>query len=78
MYNEFVKESKIIDKNEQEKDKELKETIKDVNNNLMNMYKNLQFANSDLIDYYTYQIKAEEAKYSYLIKLAKKRNLNIN
>lgn len=78
MYNEFIKESKIIDKNEQEKDEELKETIKDVNNNLMNMYKNLQFANSDLIDYYTYQIKAEEAKYSYLIKLAKKRNLNIN
>ena len=78
MYNEFIKESKIIDKNEEEKDEELKETIKDVNNNLMNMYKNLQFANSDLIDYYTYQIKAEEAKYSYLIKLAKKRNLNIN
>lgn len=78
MYNEFIKESKIIDKNEEEKDNELKETIKDVNNNLMNMYKNLQFANSDLIDYYTYQIKAEEAKYSYLIKLAKKRNLNIN
>lgn len=77
MYNEFIKESKIIDKNEEEKDNELKETIKDVNNNLMNMYKNLQFANSDLIDYYTYQIKAEEAKYSYLIKLAKKRNLNI-
>ena len=78
MYNEFIKESKIIDKNEEEKDEELKETIKDVNNNLMNMYKNLQFANSDLIDYYTYQIKAEEAKYSYLRKLAKKRNLNIN
>lgn len=78
MYNEFIKESKIIDKNEEEKDNELKESIKDVNNNLMNMYKNLQFANSDLIDYYTYQIKAEEAKYSYLIKLAKKRNLNIN
>ena len=27
------------------------------------MYNNLQYADSDLIDYYTYQIKAEEAKY---------------
>ena len=26
------------------------------------MYNNLQYADSDLIDYYTYQIKAEEAK----------------
>ncbi len=78
MYDGFTKETKIIDKNEKEKDEELKESIKNVNTTLMNMHKNLQFANSDLIDYYTYQIKAEEAKYSYLIKLAKKRNLNIN
>lgn len=78
MYDGFTKETKIIDKNEKEKDEELKESIKNVNTTLMNMHKNLQFANSDLIDYYTYQIKAEEAKYNYLIKLAKKRNLNIN
>lgn len=77
MYNEFVKESPILDKNEEQKDEELLETIKNVNTTLANMHNNLQFANSDLIDYYTYQIKAEEAKYNYLIKLAKKRNLNI-
>ena len=77
MHNEFVKEYLIIDKNEQEKDEELLEAIKNVNNNLVNMHNNLQYANSDLIDYYTYQIKAEEAKYNYLIKIAKKRNLNI-
>ena len=41
------------------------------------MYNNLQYADSDLIDYYTYQIKAEEAKYNYLIKQAKKKKLNI-
>ena len=77
MYSEFVKEIKITDKNEEEKDKELLENIFEVKNKLSNIYKNLQFANSDLIDYYTYQIKAEEAKYNYLIKLAKKRNLNL-
>lgn len=78
MYNEFVRETPILDKNEEQKDEELLESIKNVNTTLANMHNNLQFANSDLIDYYTYQIKAEEAKYNYLIKLAKKRNLNIN
>lgn len=78
MYNEFVKESPILDKNDEQKDEELLNTIKSVNTTLMNMHNNLQFANSDLIDYYTYQIKAEEAKYNYLIKLAKKRNLNLS
>lgn len=77
MHNEFVKEIPILDKNDEQKDEELLNTIKSVNQSLMNMHNNLQYASSDLIDYYTYQIKAEESKYNYLIKLAKKRNLNI-
>jgi len=77
MYSEFIKEFKIEEKTEDERDKELLDTIKFVKKNLGNMYNNLQYADSDLIDYFTYQIKAEEAKYSYLIKKAKKRNLNI-
>ena len=77
MYSEFVKEFPIIDKSDLEKDDELIENIKIVKNTLSNMYNNLQFADSDLIDYYTYQIKAEEAKYNYLIKQAKKKNLKI-
>ena len=77
MYSEFTKEFKIEDKTEEEKDIELIENIKLVKKSLSNMYSNLQFADSDLIDYYTYQIKAEEAKYNYLIKQAKKKKLNI-
>ncbi len=77
MYSEFVKEFPIIDKSDLEKDDELIENIKIVKTTLSNMYNNLQFADSDLIDYYTYQIKAEEAKYNYLIKQAKKKNLKI-
>ena len=46
-----------------------------VKNSLNNMYKNLEFAEGDLVDYFTYQIKAEEAKYDYLIKKAKNKNL---
>ncbi len=77
MYNEYIKEFKIIEKNDAEKNDELLDNIKIVRNTLNNMYTNLQYADSDLIDYYTYQIKAEEAKYNYLIKQAKKKNLNV-
>lgn len=77
MYSEFIKEFKIGDRTEEEKDIELIDTIKYVKKNLGNMYNNLQYADGDLIDYYTYQIKAEEAKYNYLIKQAKKKKLNI-
>lgn len=75
MYDEFIKEVKIKDRTEEEKEFELIENIKFVKNTLNNMYRNLQFADGDLIDYFTYQIKAEEAKYNYLIKKAKNKNL---
>ena len=77
MYNEFIKESNIIDKSDEQKDEELIDSIKFVKKNLCDMYNNLQYADSDLIDYYTYQIKAEEAKYNYLIKQAKKKKINL-
>ena len=77
MYDEFVKEAQINEKTDLEKNNELLQNIIFVKNSLANMYNNLQFADSDLIDYYTYQIKAEEAKYNYLIKQNKKKKLNV-
>ncbi len=76
MYSEFVKEFQIYEKSEFEKDKELLKNIEFVKNTLQNMHNNLEYAEGDLIDYYTYQIKAEEAKYNYLIKQAKKKKIN--
>ena len=78
MYSEFVKEFPIIDKSDLEKDDELIENIKIVKTTLSNMYNNLQFADSDLIDYYTYQIKAMRAKFDYLLKKAKKKGLALD
>ena len=77
MYSEFVKEFHILEKNDLEKNQELLKNLEIVKNNLKNMHNNLQFADGDLIDYYTYQIKAEESKYNYLIKQAKKNKLKI-
>lgn len=75
MYSEFSKEFKIIDKTEEEKKAELVSEIRNIKKRLESMYNNLRYADSDLIDYYTYLIKAEESKYDYLIKQAKKKKI---
>lgn len=71
MEEKFVKEKDIREITNLEKKEELEKSIKNSKTTLMNMHNNLKFAEGDLIDYYIYQIKAEEAKYDYLIKKAK-------
>ena len=39
---------------------------------------NFEFAEDDMIDYYTYQIKANLAKLDYLIKVAKRKGIVLN
>ena len=39
---------------------------------------NFEYAKGDLVDYYTYQIKANQAKLDYLIKLAKARGIKVD
>lgn len=68
MREEFIKETKIVDKSEEEKERELYQEIEVSKKKLKAYYDNLNFASGNLIDYYTYQIKAEEAKFSYLMK----------
>ena len=77
MYSEFVKEVEISDLDDSQKNRDLLKNIKIVKETLNNMYNNMQFADGDLIDYYSYQIKAEEAKYDYLIKQAKTKKIKI-
>ena len=78
MKSEYIKEFKLIDKDEEEKNRELLKSINLVKNNIQNMYNNMQFAESDLIDYFTFQIKAEQAKYDFLIRKAKKIDLKVD
>lgn len=40
--------------------------------------KNFEVAEEELIDYYSYQIKANKAKLSYLIKEAKQNGYEVN
>ncbi len=71
MQEEYVKDSKIRDKTEIEKEIELIKNIIKVNEELTIANENFQFVEDELIDYYTYQIKANQSKLNYLIKIAK-------
>ena len=78
MENEYIRESKILDKTEDEKKSELMQNIIYTKRLLMQSHVNFEYAEKDLIDYYTYNIKANQAKLDYLIKQAKDLGLIID
>ena len=78
MEMEYIKESLIIDKTEEEKKRELIKSIILTKELLMQAHKNFEFAENDLIDFYTYNIKANQAKLDYLIKQAKSKGIIID
>ena len=58
-----------------DKDLELMKGVIKAKLNLETARKNYEYAEGDLIDYYAYQIKAEQAKLDYLIKKIKNKQL---
>ena len=75
MYEEYIRENKIADKSEDEKNLELIVSIIKTKNDLEEAYKNFEFAEEGLIDYYSYQIKANQTKLDYLMKKAQKKGI---
>ena len=75
MENEYVRESQIIDKTEDEKKSELIQNIIYTKRLLMQSHVNFEYAENGLIDYYTYNIKN---KCLFLIKKAKDLGLIID
>lgn len=78
MQEEYVKEEKIVEKSELEKEIELIKTIIKTREELKIANKNFEYAENELVDYYTYQIKANQAKLDYLIKMAKAKGLQVD
>ena len=78
MLEEFLKENKIIEKTEIEKEEELIISILKTKRELNVARQNFEYAQGDLIDYYSYQIKANQSKLDYLIKLAKKKGIIVD
>lgn len=78
MQEEYQRESLIKDKTELDKEIELVRNIIKTRDELKNNNKNFELAERDLVDYYIYQIKANQAKLDYLLKLAKARGITID
>lgn len=78
MQDEYQKEQLICNRSELEKETELIKNIIKTREELKYNNKNFEYAEIDLVDYYIYQIKANQAKLDYLIKLAKARGITID
>ncbi len=74
----YVKEGKIIEKTEIEREVELIKAIIRTREELKIVNKNFEYAQDDLVDYFTYQIKANQAKLDYLIKIAKSKGIQVD
>ena len=79
MKTEYVKEIELVETTEMEREEELIENIIKTKKDLQAARKNFEYVDSDdLVDYYIYQIKANQAKLDYLIKLAKAKGIMAN
>ena len=78
MKHEFVKERAIQEKKENDTELELIKCIFKVKDELNNATKNFEFAEDELVDYYTYQIKANQSKLDYLIRQAKTKGISVD
>lgn len=75
MQEDYLMEKMIKGKTDREKEIEFLQTIIETKEMLKLAISNFEFAEDDLIDYYTYQIKANQAKLDYLIKIAKRKGI---
>lgn len=78
MREEYVKERKIREKTDKERREELVKSIVTAREELNQLNKNFEYADKDMIDYYTYQLKANQSKLDYLIRFAKSKGISID
>lgn len=78
MQEEFKREQLVKDKSELDKEIELIRNIIKTREELKNDNKNFEFAEMELVDYYIYKIKANQAKLDYLLKFAKASGITID
>ena len=78
MQEEYVKEYNIKDKSKEELNTILVKNILKTNNDLQNARNNYEYAEGELIDYYLYQMKANQSKLNYLIKESKANGITID
>lgn len=78
MEDGYMKESVIDNMEEKEREIELIKNIIKTRRELKNVNRNFEYAQDDLIDYYIYEMKANQAKLNYLIKMAKMKGITVD
>lgn len=78
MQDEYLIEKMVKGKTDKEKEIELMQSIIETREMLKVARSNFEYAEDDLIDYYTYQIKAHQSKLDYLIKIAKRKGIELS
>lgn len=73
----YEKEYEIMERSEEEKSKELMDTIRQTKKVINDANKNYEMAEGKLIDYFLYTMKAEQARLDYLISRAKKMGMTV-
>lgn len=76
MKNFFTKQ-RLLKENENKK-RELLINLVKTKEELQNSHTNFEYAENDMIDYYSYMIKAERAKLDYFIKEAKQNKIKFS
>ena len=72
---DFIKETIIKDKTDKEKNNQLIQSILSTRDELKKAHKNYDYAEYELIDFYSYQIMALQAKLDYLTRTAKSKKI---
>lgn len=78
MIDKYIQESEIENIDEREKEIELIKNIINTRREIKNVDKNFEYAQDDLVDYYIYEMKANQAKLNYLIKVAKMKGITVD
>lgn len=78
MEEQYLKDYNILEKSDKDVEIELIKSIIRVREDLKNANKNFEFAEEELIDYYTYEIKANQSKLDYLLKKAKTKGISLD
>ena len=78
MIDKYIQESQIENIDEREKEIELIRNIINTRREIKNVEKNFEYAQDDLVDYYIYEMKANQAKLNYLIKIAKMKGITVD
>jgi hypothetical protein len=78
MEDGYIKTKEIPKAITETKEEELIKSIIKTKTELASAIKNFEYAEDELIDFYAYQIKANQAKLNYLIKKVKEKGMALD